>query len=215
MDRKFESFRKAVDFLVHLVSRLHVEGTENIPAEGGVILATNHISRLDTPVLGISCPRRVYGMVAEKYRAYPIFNWFLSMTDPIWVRRSEFDRGALLRSLEILKEGKVLGLAPEGTRSRTGALQPGKPGVAFIAARARVPIVPVGVTGTEEMMKRFRRFQRMRIHVVFGEPFHLPQEGRLRSEALAEATDEIMIRIARLLPPAYRGAYADRIPAEG
>jgi 1-acyl-sn-glycerol-3-phosphate acyltransferase len=211
MDTSFRRLQKTIALLFHLLSRLEIVGAEKVPAEGGMILATNHISRLDTPLLGISCPRRVYGMVAEKYKSYPFFNWFLKMTDPIWVRRSDFDRGALMEALELLEAGKVLGLAPEGTRSRTASLQPGKPGIAFLAAHAHVPLVPVAITGTEQMWARFRRFQRMRVRVTFGEPFRLEKEGRLRSEELAEATQRIMLHIAQLLPPAYRGVYADDV----
>ncbi len=208
MDTSFRRLQKAVALLFRLLARIEVVGAENVPSEGGLILATNHISRLDTPLLGIACPRRVYGMVAEKYKSYPFFHWFLKMTDPIWVRRSEFDRSALMQALQLLEEGKVLGLAPEGTRSRTASLQPGKPGVAFLAAHAHVPLLPVAITGTEQMGSRLRRLQRMKVRVVFGEPFRLEKEGRLRSEELAVATQRIMVRIARLLPPSYRGAYA-------
>jgi 1-acyl-sn-glycerol-3-phosphate acyltransferase len=150
-------------------------------------------------------------MVAREYKDFPLFKWVLGAAEPIWVRRSEFDREALLESLRVLKQGGLLGLAPEGTRSPDGTLQPGKHGVAFLAARVGVPIVPVGIVGTDRMVQRFRRLRRMKIRVVFGEPFHLPQEGRLTSEELAAATEIIMLEIARLLPPERRGAYAHRV----
>ncbi len=153
-------------------------------------------------------------MVAWEYRDYVLFKWVLEAAEPIWVRRSEFDREALLESIRVLRQGGLLGLAPEGTRSPDGTLQPGKHGVAFLAARVSVPIIPVGIAGTDQMVERFRRMRRMRIRVVFGESFHLPQEGRLSSEELAAATEIIMLRIARLLPPERRGVYAHRVEGE-
>ncbi|MGC9356902.1 MAG: lysophospholipid acyltransferase family protein [Anaerolineae bacterium] len=214
MKRKYRVVRQILRTLFHLLSDLEVEGLEHIPEEGAGILATNHISRLDTPLLGAVCPRRVTGMVALEYRDYPLFRWVLGAAEPIWVRRSEFDREALLESIRVLRRGGFLGLAPEGTRSPDGTLQQGKHGVAFLAARAKVPIVPVGISGTDRMVERFRKLRRMQIRVVFGEPFHLPQEGRLNPEELAAATEIIMLGIARLLPPERRGVYAHRVEAE-
>ncbi len=115
-----------------------------------------------------------------------------------------------MTAIKILKRGEVLGLAPEGTRSTSGALQIGKPGVAFIAAHAGVPIVPLGITGTQNM-KELLRFRRMRVSITYVEPFYLSPEGRMSSDELAAATELIMVRIAKLLPPEYRGVYAEKV----
>jgi 1-acyl-sn-glycerol-3-phosphate acyltransferase len=215
MNPKYARIRRVLTFLFNLLTRVEVSGVENIPLEGGLILALNHLSRLDTPVLGITCPRRVYGFVAKKYQRFPPFRWFLNSVEVIWVSRSEFDRQALLQAFDVLENGAVLGLAPEGTRSNSGTLLPGKPGVAFLAARAGVPIVPVGLTGTAQALPSLARLRRQRIRVVYGKSFHLPKEGRLSSDELEEATELIMRRIAALLPPEYRGVYADAIPEGG
>lgn len=212
---KYQRLIKVLRFCFRLISNIEVTGVENVPQDGAFILATNHLSRLDTPLLGITCPRKVYAMVATKYLAYPLFRWLMDAADAIWVRRTEFDRDALVASLEVLKRGDVLGVAPEGTRSRTRMLQAGKPGVAFLAARLGVPIVPVGIAGTERIWEDLRHLRRPHLHVVYGEPFRLPKEGKLTSEELQAATDLIMQRIAVLLPQEYRGVYAEAVaPAQ-
>lgn len=211
VSKQFRVIRNIISFLFHLVARIEVEGLEHFPQEGPVVLTPNHISRLDTALIGIVAPRHVYAFAASKYKAYPFFRWVLESAGAIWVRRHDFDREALLKALELLKQGEVLGIAPEGTRSHTGALQPGKPGAAFLAARTGATILPLGITGTQNMVRDFKRLRRMRVRVVFGEPFRLPKEGRLSSEELQEATTLIMQRIAALLPPEYRGVYAETV----
>jgi 1-acyl-sn-glycerol-3-phosphate acyltransferase len=107
------------------------------------------------------------------------------------------------------KEGEVLGLAPEGTRAReTSALQKAKTGIAYLATRADVPIVPIGIAGTEKVKKNLPRLRRTDIRVAIGQPFRLPESGHVRGKKLEEYTDLIMRRIAELLPEEYRGVYA-------
>lgn len=207
----YKRMHAVFNFLFRLFARLEIVGSEKVPTEGGFILATNHISRLDTPLLMIACPRRVYVFVADKYRDFPGFNLILKWADAIWVRRGEADRAALQEALQVLNAGHVVGLAPEGTRSPSASLQKGKPGVAFLASRANIPIVPVAVTGTERMKQDFLHLRRWRLRVVFGEPFTLPQGAgrRLSSPELETVTEELMQRIAAMLPLEYRGVYAD------
>ncbi len=212
--KKYRSIRNTVDFLFHLLARIEVSGTENIPGEGPLIIAINHISRLDSALIGITATRHIYAFAASKYKSYPLFRWILEAAGAIWVRRTDFDREALLKAIELLRQGETLGIAPEGTRSRTGALQQGKPGVAFLAARTGATIVPVGITGTQHMLRDFKRLRRMRVRIVYGKPFRLPKEGRLSSEELQKATALIMSRIAALLPPEYQGVYAEAVANE-
>jgi len=199
---------RVISALYRLLARLEISGAEHIPAEGGCLLVTNHISRLDTPTLLVAAPRRIYPLAADKYKNFPVFNWLLNISGAIWINRTEFDREALLKSIDVLKRGDVLGIAPEGTRSRSGAMQKAKSGVAFLAARTGVPVVPVGITGTNTMVQDFARLRRMRICVKFGEAFNLPKYGKLTAEELDATTDLIMGRLAALLPPPYRGVYA-------
>ncbi|MEJ5309249.1 MAG: lysophospholipid acyltransferase family protein [Anaerolineae bacterium] len=206
---------RVIGALYRLLTRLEISGAEHIPAEGGCLIVTNHISRLDTPTLLIAVPRRIYPLAADKYKHFPVFNWLLNISEAVWINRTEFDREALLKSIEVLRRGDVLGIAPEGTRSRSGTLQKAKPGVAFLAARTGVPIVPVGITGTNTMLQDFLHLRRMHICVRFGEAFYLPKYGKLTAEELDATTDLIMSRLAALLPPAYRGVYATTTVATG
>lgn len=203
--------RKIIGWLFGLLSQIEVVGAEHVPLEGGCLLVTNHISRLDTPALLVASPRRIYPLAADKYKNFPVFNWLLNISEAIWINRFEFDREALLKSIEVLRRGDILGIAPEGTRSLDGALHKAKPGVAFLAARTDVVVVPVGITGTQSMLQDFLRLRRMRIRVTFGESFRLPKYGKLSTDELAAATDMIMSRVAALLPPTYRGVYAPTV----
>ena len=208
---KYWKMKRVIGWFFGLLSRFEVVGADHIPDEGGCLLVTNHTSRLDTPALLVASSRRVYPLAADKYKTFPVFNWLLNISEAVYINRSDFDRQALLGAIDVLKRGDVLGIAPEGTRSRSGALQEAKSGVAFLAARTGVTIVPVGVTGTRTMFQDFLRLQRMRIRVQFGEAFRLPKYGKLSADELASATDLIMRRVAALLPPDYQGAYATGI----
>ena len=201
--------KAVVRLLLPLLIRLEVEGRENFPEKGPYILVTNHLSVFDTPILLVVCPHTIRAFAAAKHRRNPVYAPLLAMAGSIWVRRGEVDREALRNALEVLRRGEVLGLAPEGTRARgVYALQKGKTGAAYLATRADVPIVPVGVTGTEKVKENFPRLRRTKVRVVIGEPFRLPESGRVRGPKLHEYTDMIMRRIAALLPPEYRGVYA-------
>ena len=134
----------------------------------------------------------------------------VSVIRGIWLNREEIDTRALRAARDHLKSGGVLGIAPEGTRSQTGGLIQAKTGVAFLADQAGVPILPVGVSGTWKITKEILTLRRPRINVKFGEPFTLPPIDRKERDAgLNRNTDEIMCRIAALLPPENRGEYAE------
>jgi 1-acyl-sn-glycerol-3-phosphate acyltransferase len=200
--------RAVVDVLFHLLTRREIIGLENIPSQPPYILVTNHLSAFDSPLLLTVCPHLVRAFAAAKHKRNPVYYPLLAIMGSIWVQRGEVDRRALEEALDALERGEVLGMAPEGTRARGPyALQRGKNGVAYLAARADVPIVPVGVTGTQNIKHDLLRLRRARVRVVVGEPFRLPQTGRLRGQKLREYTDLIMHRIAELLPEEYRGVY--------
>ena len=199
-----------IGLLFRLLSRLEVEGTENIPAAGPLILVANHLGRLDSPLL-FSLVRRsdVTSLVADKYRKYLFFRPLVNALHGIWINREQADFGALRRAMEHLESGGMLGVAPEGTRSQTGVLMPAKTGAAYLAARAGVGVLPVGIWGTESAVARLFRLQRPSIHVRIGRCFRLPplEQGE-REAGLQRNTDEIMCQIAALLPAKYWGVYA-------
>lgn len=203
--------RSIIRLLFKLLSRLDVQGLENIPPTGPGILVANHLGRLDSPlVFAIVDRTNTTSLVADKYRNNLLLRPLVNAVHGIWINREQADFRALRLALEYIEGGGMLGIAPEGTRSKTGALMPAKTGAAFLAGRAGVFVVPAGIWGTETAIAQLRRLRRPPIHIRFGQPFHLqPLEHGDRSAALQKNTDEIMCHIAALLPPAYRGVYAD------
>ena len=192
-----------------VTTRAVVIGADNIPSSPPYLLVTNHLSAFDIPLLSSVFPHPIRAMAAIEHRSNPLFAPILGASGAIWVRRGEVDRHALRESLAVLERGEVLGLAPEGTRAgESHALQEGKAGAAYVATRADVPIIPVGIAGTEKIKRDLLRLRRPRVQITIGEPFHLPESGHVRSEKLRTYTDMIMRHIAELLPEAYRGVYA-------
>ena len=207
-DLVFVVLRAVIKVLLWLVADLEVHGRENFP-DPPYIAAINHLSVYDSVVLLHVCPHNLYAFAAAKHKKNPLYGPLLRATKAIWVHRGEVDRKALQQGIAVLKNGGVLGVAPEGTRARGPyALQEGKPGVAYLAAHADVPIVPVGLSGTEQVKDNLPRLRRTHIRVNIGEPIYLPESGRLRGKKLREYTEEIMRRLAALLPEEYRGVYA-------
>jgi 1-acyl-sn-glycerol-3-phosphate acyltransferase len=206
----YEVLHGVIGFLLRTLSRLHVEGLENIPAEGPFLLVTNHLFWLDAPVLMVAFPYRAHVFAGEKWARNPLVGPLFRSLDAIFVERGEVDRKALRQALAVLRGGGVLGLAPEGTRSKTGALQRGHSGAAFMAFRTGVPLVPVVIWGQKAVFPSLRRLRRANVHVAFGPPFSPPAaEGKINTTDVHQFTDEIMYRLAAMLPPAYRGVYAD------
>jgi 1-acyl-sn-glycerol-3-phosphate acyltransferase len=207
----FRFARAVIDKLLFpLLARREYVGMENFPSEPPYIIALNHVALFDAPLVATVCPHIVRGFVAAKHRRNLVYGAIIELAGGIWVRRGEVDRQALRQALDLLKRGdEVLGIAPEGTRARGPyALQEAKTGTAYLAARADVPIVPVGVTGTEKIKHNFPRLRSTDVRLVVGKPFRLPESGYIRGEKLQEYTDLIMHHIAELLPEEYRGVYA-------
>jgi 1-acyl-sn-glycerol-3-phosphate acyltransferase len=204
--------RTFVHLLYRLVSRVELTGQEYIPPSGAFIAVGNHIGRLDAGLVFYLLGRQdVTMLVAEKYRDYALARWFVRALDAVWVNRFNADFAAMRETLERLRRGGVVIMAPEGTRSPTGSLIEGRAGAAYLAARTGLPVLPVGISGTEDrqVVANLRRMRRARITVRVGQTFTLPPlEKSGREAALQKATDEIMARIAALLPPGQRGVYA-------
>jgi len=192
---------------------IEVVGREHVPPEGPLIIAPNHQSNADPPVLVYAVPRPLYFMAKRSLFAGPVASYFLRAVHVYPVDRDGRDVDALRWALGLLASGRPLVLFPEGTRS-PGALQEATEGLAYIALRSGAPVLPVAITGTEQVPGMFRiAFHFKRLRVVIGEPLTLPRvEGPIERAALRSATDQVMGRIAALLPPSHRGFYAD--PAE-
>jgi 1-acyl-sn-glycerol-3-phosphate acyltransferase len=208
-DRTYFFIQSVIRMLVRMLSRCEVIGAENMPRHGAYVVTSNHLSFFDAPLVYISCPLRMRVFAADKWRPTPVLGPFMEMVGAIWVARGAADREALKAALELLKAGGRLGMAPEGTRSRTGGLQPARPGAAYIVDRARVPIVPMAISGTEKVLRSWARLRRPRLRVAIGAPYYLPGEGRARGEQLDALSDLVMCHIAVHLPPGYRGVFAE------
>ncbi|MEJ2487880.1 MAG: lysophospholipid acyltransferase family protein [Anaerolineales bacterium] len=203
-------------FIFWVISRLKFTGLENIPLDRPAILTGNHIGMLDgflVPTIPrvINHPNLIV-IVAEKWQDSVFFSWAVKHLGFTFIDRFNADGATLKKVLRSLKNNGLLVIAPEGTRSKTASLIEGKPGTAYLAARTGATIVPFGATGTEDqvVLPKLKKFKKLDITVTIGEPYtipELPREGR--DEFLKEYTDEIMCQIAALLPPEYRGAYAD------
>ncbi len=206
-------FRLVAALLVHTFARLHLSGLEKLQTKGTVIVVSNHLGRLDFMItLAFANRDDLIVVVAEKYRKIGLMRWVVKQLDLLFLERFEADLGTLREVLRRLQRGGFLVIAPEGTRSPTEALLEGKPGAAFLAAKSGATVIPIGVTGTEDRLIResLRLRRRPEIHIVVGEAFKIPPLPRAgRDEFLARYTDEIMTRIAALLPKKYRGVYTN------
>lgn len=204
-------FHLVMTIYVRLICRADVAGREHIPQQGPFLVIANHLSSTDPPLTVSLIPRRLRmaGMAAMAHRNDFFIGWVLDKAGAIWVRRGQSDRQALRRSLDLLATGRPLGLAPEGTRSDTGALIEGKTGAAFLARKANVPILPLAFAGTEKVFPGLRRLRRAAVQVRISPAFFLPPRGDgPRSEHTRYCTDLIMTRLASNLPEPYRGVYA-------
>ena len=202
--------RVAVDALC----RVDDAALARVPRAGPLILAGNHINFLEVPVLYTRLmPRPLSVLAKAETWDNPVVGWLfdtLGKGQAIPVRRGEADLEALRLSLAVLEKGQMLALAPEGTRSGTGCLQRGQPGVTLLALRSGAPILPVVYFGGEQVWQNLKRLRRTDFHVRVGTPFYLEAGGqRVTRDMRQQMTDELMWQLAALLPPAYRGVYAD------
>jgi 1-acyl-sn-glycerol-3-phosphate acyltransferase len=205
--------RILIRVIIGTVARVEVFGRENIPTSGTFVIATNHIGILDIIMAYYALNRwDLFILVAEKWGKIGWIHWLGKQLNFIFIDRFNPDLPALREIIGRMKQGQVLVIAPEGTRSRTGALIEGKPGVSYLAAKAGYPIIPVAITGTEDkvILGNIKRLKRSTITVTGGPTFTLPSlPSKNRDKVLDQYTDEIMCHIAALLPERYWGVYAN------
>ena len=201
-----------VRMLFLLLTRRQVRGRENILGEGSVLIVSNHISLVDIPLLGISFGRKVIFMAKKELFRFRFLNYFMRILGSFPVHRGRLDREALRQSLQVLADGMALVIFPEGTRSNSARLRPAFSGSALVALRSGVPVLPVGIAGTEKFKSVGGMLRRPQVTVNIGRPFYLPPiNSRPTKVELAKLADFIMRRIAELLPPGYRGHYAREV----
>ena len=198
-----------VRWLFSLLTHWELVGRENLPLQGPYMLVTNHLSAFDPPLVGAVLGNPNVTVFAAAKHSTGLFGWILRQAGAIFVHRGEVDRAALRQALQVLESGGILGVAPEGTRSLTKTMQRGKTGAAYLALRTGVPLIPVGVIGTDKLVNDLKHLRRGHLRVVIGQPFTLPVPEKRTPEVLQELTDLIMVRIAELLPDEYRGVYSN------
>lgn len=199
-------------FIFRIIARIDADDMAKIPPSGACLAVSNHLGHLDAILAMVLSDREdVIMMVAEKYQKYWLWRWVARNLDALWLDRHTTDFRTLREVQKRLMAGGIAAVAPEGTRSPTGQMQPGKPGAAYLAAKTGALILPMAITGTrdEEVYRRLKRFQRLDITIRVGEPFTVPLLPREnKDEFLQHHTDEMMCRVAALLPPEHRGVYA-------
>jgi 1-acyl-sn-glycerol-3-phosphate acyltransferase len=202
-----------IRFVFELIADVKVTGKENVPESGAFVIATNHIGIIDIAMFHYVFDRfDMFIPVAEKWEKVGWIRFLGKNLNFLFVDRYNPDLKALRKMIGLMEAGNSLVIAPEGTRSRTGALIDGKPGVAYLAARSGFPVVPVAITGTEDkvIFGNIKRLRKSQVTLTGGTPFTLPPIPKEnRDEALQRYTDEIMCQIAALLPERYRGVYTE------
>ncbi len=185
--------------------RLRVIGLENVPKEGAFIIASNHLSWMDVPLVPSFIKRKIVYMAKEEL-FYSKVGWLVRLLGAFPVKRGEADRQSLRAADTQLKAGKIFMIFPEGTRSKIHQLGQGHVGLGMIALRAGVPVIPVAVWGTEYTFKKLRP----PVTISYGKPLLLAPKGKkITREDIEEATNEVMRHIAAMMPPEYRGIYGD------
>ncbi len=201
--------RVVVRIIFAIVYDVHTVGRQNVPETSPLILASNHLSWTDVPLIPAFLKRRVVYMAKEEtFKARG--GWLVRFLGAFPVKRGEPDRQSLRTAEEQLKAGRILSIFPEGTRSKLHTLGQAHAGLGMIALRSGAPVLPVAIYGSEKSFTHFRP----RITIIFGEPMILTPKGRkITREDIDQSTEQVMLRISSMLPPEYRGVYAEKLAA--
>lgn len=196
------------NLIVFIWARVELSGLENIPPRGPALLVSNHLGDADVIVGFVYAPLNVETIIKIEIYDIPILGWLMHAYGVIWVHRGQPDRRAIRVVLEALKEGRIVGIAPEGRESLSGSLEEGTNGAAYLALKADAPIIPVTFTGSENkrVFQNMKQMRRTSITVQIGRPFRLDRSDDLR-QSVKNGTEKIMRTLARQLPPEYRGVY--------
>jgi len=205
---RFTAF--VINIYVHITCRIHAGNElDKFPMQGPLIVISNHTGQIEVPVFfALLQPRKFTGWA--KVETWD--NWFLNWVFNLWgiipIHRGEADTTALRKAMEALDKGMIFGIAPEGTRNKTGKLLRAYPGAVLLAVRSGVPILPIAHWGGENYLKNLKRLQRTDFYMRVGEVFRLKVDGvKMRGETRQQIVDEMMYRLAELMPQEYRGAY--------
>lgn len=198
--------------IFHVLARVKVIGTENIPYGKAYVAAMNHVSIFDPPFVAAFWPEELEIIGASDVFEKPGQGQLLRLYGVIPVYRGEYDRSLFTKLISILNAGRPLLIAPEGGRSHVTAMQRAKPGIAYLVEKTGVPVLPVALIGTtEDFWQRARRGEKPPLEMRVGKPITLPlitTKGSVKHEARQQNADLVMSYLAGLLPEEYRGVYA-------
>jgi 1-acyl-sn-glycerol-3-phosphate acyltransferase len=205
--------------LFHLLSSIYIQGEENVPKQGAYLVAINHISLFEAPFVVAFWPSELEAMGAVEVWSRKGQNILARLYHGIQVHRGQYDRQVMDQAFAILASGRPLLIAPEGGRTHRPGLRRAYPGIAYLVEKTGLPVIPVGIVGsTEDFLQRALRFKCPKLEMHIGEPFQLPPihaKGEARRQARQRNADLVMLKIAALLPPDYRGIYANfSLPSE-
>lgn len=205
----YSFLRLLVKACVFFLIDIKVTGRDNVPKSGSLLVISNHLSVSDPVLIGVFLGRKPHFMAKEEIFKNKLTSWLLRYLGAFPVYRGASSRDALRQAVEVLKEGKALGMFPEGTRSVNNQLQSALPGTALIAGHHHSPILPIGFTGTENIRGFGWIWHRPRVIMTIGTLFYLPEHTqRLSRELIDKNSDIIMEHVAMLLPEKYQGKYA-------
>jgi len=199
-----------------LTLRMDAPDMGKVPAQGPLIVISNHTGQIEVPVLAtLLQPRKITGWGKAEAFDNLFLRWVFGAWDILPVRRGEADMRALKAALRAIEKGMIFGIAPEGTRNYTGKLKRALPGAVTLALHSGAPIIPIAHWGGENYLSNLKRFKRTDFHVRVGEPFKINVEGvKVNGEVRQQIVDEMMVELAKLLPEEYRGEYSDMSKAK-
>jgi 1-acyl-sn-glycerol-3-phosphate acyltransferase len=196
--------------------RIHADALVKVPQEGPLIIMVNHVNIWEIPIIYWKLqPRPVHGLVAAERWKNKIFAWGLNVCGAIPIDRGGTNLDSFRKAREVLERGEIIIIAPEGTRSGDGQLQRGRPGVVLLAMFSQAPILPVVFYGHEKYRANLRKLCRTDLYFEVGEPFFLEADLQMDHSMRQEKADEIMLRLAQILPEGYRGYYASQARKNG
>lgn len=207
----YHTVNTTIKALTQVLCRIESESLRHVPSKGPLILVCNHVNFLDVPVLYTRLlPRPVTGLAKAETWQDPVLGPLFELWGGIPIRRGEADTSAIRLALTALSQGKIVAIAPEGTRSGTGILQQGHSGIVSVALHSKAPLLPLVYYGGETFHQNVRKLRRTDFHIRVGKPFYLkiPEQTLVR-EIRQRITDEIMLELAALLPQQYHGFYTN------
>lgn len=196
---------------LEIMCRIDKSDLPKIPSRGPLIVYSNHTGQVEVPLVFTQLqPRPVTGLAKfETWKGW-FLRWIFNLWGAIPIRRGEADMHAMRKALAALEQGYILGIAPEGTRSKTGALIKAHPGIVSLALHSNAPLMPFAHWGGERFLPNLKQFKRTDFYIRVGEPFILdPGSEKITKEVRQQMADEMMYKLAALLPEQYRGEYAD------